>query len=314
MSLCSFPEKLTDWKLIHINEFIKLKDIEGIRFDFKSKNFNDGKGLSTHICAMANVIGGFIVLGIDDVKDKDGNLEFKKNGFSVGEEDIVKHNIFNHLSHIEPLPNIDIISIPEEDFQTFYYVIQIFLDDNKKPYFLKNKNLCYIRIGNKSEPADRLTILNLYSKFEEKRNEFFYLEKAIIQLKENFSRVIHDMDQIKAPYISELDILVPIDTKLVKDLITKVEWHLIGEPRYMLGETNIGKSQIIGLNHYIDKIEKINLYIQKFNSINDTTKKFQIIETIKDSPNFFHSTGQGTIDMLNQLTGVCTKIEQSLKY
>ena len=82
----------------------------------------------------------------------------------------------------------------------------------------------------------------------------------------------------------------------------------------MLGETNIGKSQIIGLTHYIDKIEKINLYIQKFNSIEDTTKKFQIIETIKNTPNFFHSTGEGTNDMLNQLTGICMKIEQSLKY
>jgi len=126
--------------------------------------------------------------------------------------------------------------------------------------------------------------------------------------------VIHEINQIQKPYISEGNLIVPINTRLVRDLITKVDWHLIGEPRYMLGKTIIGESQIIGLNHHIDEIEKINLYIQKFNNTEDITKKFQIIETIKYTPNFFHPTGQGTMEMINQFTGICTKIDQSLKY
>jgi len=89
LSFIQFPQKLTDWTLNHINEYIKLRDIEGIRFDFKSRNFNEGKGLSTHICAMANVIGGFIVLGIDilyltytpNLRKKGMNFLFRKSDF-----------------------------------------------------------------------------------------------------------------------------------------------------------------------------------------------------------------------------------------
>ena len=45
----------------NINELIKSKDIEDICFDFKSKDLIEGKGLSSHLCAMANRVGGFII-------------------------------------------------------------------------------------------------------------------------------------------------------------------------------------------------------------------------------------------------------------
>ena len=45
----------------NINGLIKSKDIEDICFDFKSKDLIEGKGLSSHLCAMANRVGGFII-------------------------------------------------------------------------------------------------------------------------------------------------------------------------------------------------------------------------------------------------------------
>jgi predicted HTH transcriptional regulator len=168
----SFPQNHSQWTLEHIDELIKLKDIEGVNFDFKSKDFSQGKGLVNHICAMSNVIGGYIVLGVDEHKENGELIRFKKNGFSFGEEDKVKQSIFNYASQIEPLSSVDLSRIIEKDSKTFYYVIQIYSIDNNKPYFVKTTKLCYIRMGNRSEPVDRFTILNLYSKFEEKRKDF----------------------------------------------------------------------------------------------------------------------------------------------
>ena len=241
-----YPDKVDEWKLENINELIKLKDIEDLRFDFKSKDLNEGKGLASHICAMANTVGGFIVLGIKENKSNNGDIiEFEKDGFKTGKEDEVKRSISNYLYQIEPLPKTDIQKIDEDTSKTFYFVIKILSVENNKPYFIKNRNVCYIRIGNQSIPADRNTILNLYSKFEEKKNQFLYLIAIIKQLTVDFSTTIHEISQIKKEWITENDILVPIDTRLVKEVITRVDWELLGDLRYLLGETTIGKGQII---------------------------------------------------------------------
>ena len=138
----NYPDKVEEWKLENINELIKLKDIEDIRFDFKGKDFNEGegkvKGLSPHICAMANTVGGFIVLGIEEIKNNDGDImEFQKNGFMTGKEDEVKRSISNYISQVEPLPKTDTQKIDEKDSNTFYFVIKILTDENNKPYFVK---------------------------------------------------------------------------------------------------------------------------------------------------------------------------------
>jgi predicted HTH transcriptional regulator len=123
----NYPDKVEEWKLENINELIKLKDIEDIRFDFKSKDLNEGKGLASHICAMANTVGGFLVLGIEENKNNNGNIiEFQKNGFMAGKEDEVKRSISNYISQVEPLPKINTLKI-DENSNTFYFVIKIYL-------------------------------------------------------------------------------------------------------------------------------------------------------------------------------------------
>ena len=305
----SFPQNLIEWKLGHIDELIKLKDIEGVDFDFKSKNLSQGKGLATHICAMSNVIGGYIVLGVDEYKENGVLIGFKKNGFSIGEEDKVKQSVFNCASQIEPLPNVDISSITENDSKTFYYVIKILSIDNNKPYFLKNTKLCYIRMGNRSEPADRFTILNLYSKFEEKRKDFSYLKTAISQLKEDFSQTIHEINLLNENSITNRTILTTIDTKIVKGLMIKVDWQFFGDTRYLLGETTIGETQKTGFYHYLKKIEKINIYIKKFNSLQNVSDKYKIIETLQGSSNYLLPQGQGTKEIMGQLDVIVSKID-----
>jgi Putative DNA-binding domain len=311
----SFPKSAMDWKIEDIDQLINLRDIEGINFDFKSKNFHEGKGLAKHICAMANVVGGYIILGIEEDKDIHQRLiGFRKDGFLLGEEDKVKNDIFNFVSKIEPFPEVETHTIQNNDNKTFYYVIKIFAEDNKKPYFDKNKHICYIRLGNESLPADRLIILNLYSKYEEKRKEFFYLKVAIDQLKENFNQTIYEINQFDEEFhLSKRDVLAYIDTKLVKEQIAKVDWKLIGDTRFLLGNTHSMEGfQLIGLYHYVNKIEKINLFIQKFNNLESISDKFKIIEILKQSPYYFGQNGQGTKEIIGQLDSLSTKIDNLL--
>jgi hypothetical protein len=86
----------------------------------------------------------------------------------------------------------------------------------------------------------------------------------------------------------------------------------LGNIRYEIGETIIGKGQIIGIIHNLKKLEKINLYIEKFNNNNDLEKQMTIINRIKGNPNFFDVNGQGTTEMVNYLNGICIKIDQFL--
>ena len=63
------------WKIDTINKLINLRDIESEDFDFKGKEI---KGLSTPLCVFSNTHGGFIVLGIDEIKNNQIITGFKK--------------------------------------------------------------------------------------------------------------------------------------------------------------------------------------------------------------------------------------------
>ena len=86
------PNNIKDWDLNTINELIKLRDIESEDFDFKG---TDMKNLANHLCAFANTHGGYLVLGIDEEKNNDVLMGFKKTGFKTEKEDHIKNEIRN---------------------------------------------------------------------------------------------------------------------------------------------------------------------------------------------------------------------------
>ena len=69
MSLfAGIPQKLESWKFHHLKKLSYLRDIESERFDFKGSSFRD---LDVDICAMANTLGGYLVLGVEENKSED---------------------------------------------------------------------------------------------------------------------------------------------------------------------------------------------------------------------------------------------------
>ena len=69
------PDRIEQWNLDIINQLTQLRDIESEDFDFKG---TDMKNLANHLCAFANTHGGYLVLGIDEEKNNDKLLRFKK--------------------------------------------------------------------------------------------------------------------------------------------------------------------------------------------------------------------------------------------
>jgi hypothetical protein len=154
----TIPNDLRKWDINLINKLITILSIEGDSFDFKSKEgLKDD--LLDDICGMANISGGFIVIGIEEIKSGQIITGFKKDGFSKGLEDEIQKKITNYIYEVEPTPLVEFITINDDVTRTFYPIINIISEEQKKPYFKKNGQ-CYIRVGSSSRAAQRSLILH----------------------------------------------------------------------------------------------------------------------------------------------------------
>ena len=113
MKFPSIPQNPKNWEIDNINELIKYPNIESETFDFKK----EPSELDEHICAMANTMGGILVLGISQVKSKDGKriIRFKKSGFLKGKEETILNQIVDNTFKVDPLPEIDVEHVHEKD-------------------------------------------------------------------------------------------------------------------------------------------------------------------------------------------------------
>ena len=156
------PDKLEDWNIQIIDCLTSLRDIESETFDFKGADF---KELYNHLCAMANTLGGTIVLGIDEVKDQQGHLtKYKKTGFANNKEDNVRNRVNNAMVNVEPIPNVSIRNVSDTN-NKFYTVLKVENENSNKPDFVKGSGQCYVRIGASSLPVTRTAIINVFTKF-----------------------------------------------------------------------------------------------------------------------------------------------------
>lgn len=257
------PKEIEDWNFNTINELIKLKDIESENFDFKGTKT---KELAKHLCAFANTKGGFLVLGIDEKVNGEIKIGFEKNGFNKGREDHVKNDIRNHQVQIEPIPDIQIKIIPEGE--KFFTVIQIEYNKFKKPYMLKEKGSCFVRIGGSTTPASRSTIIELSGDVRNFVQDLENLKASLIILREDFILTIG-----KFRYISPAapNRLAKLDLSLVRSNIVKCQSFLI--EKNLLGRLTKVKieEQITIILHTLDTL---NSYIDGFsNSTNVEIKK-----------------------------------------
>ncbi len=267
MGLINKPQKLEDWNLNVINELINYPDIESENFDFK-KEPNE---LSEHICAMANTVGGFIVLGIEEEKATDGKtiIRFKKSGFRGGEQDYITRQVGNQIIVIEPTPSLNISNILDGD--KFFTIIKIENENSKKPFILKDKGQCYVRIHNSSRPASRTTILKLFSSSIKEKKDVEVLKIACLITKE---LLLHSGETISFTNFQSSMKIPIVDLTLLRAVILKADWFLM--ERDLLGAHNSAGGYSSGISSTLHKIGQMNTYIKSYNMASNEIERKEL--------------------------------------
>ncbi len=269
------PDTIEKWKLDTINELVKLRDVESEDFDFKG---TDIRGLTTHLCAFANTHGGFTVLGIDEIKNNKIITGFEKNGFKIGMEDEIKKEIRNYQVQIDPTPELQIKTISED--KKFFVVIKIENNKFNKPYFIKEKGICYVRIGSSSTPASRNTIIELFSDVNKQIQDLENLKASILLLKEDF---ILTIDKFRYVSSAAPNRLAKLDLTLFRNNIVRCQSFLI-EKKFLgqLLETRTGPI-ITPILHTLDTL---NSYIDGFSNSTDVLIKGSLQSQIEKNASF----------------------------
>lgn len=291
----NIPERIEDWNITTINELIKYKDVESERLDFKSE-IND---LSIHICAMANTSGGFLVIGVREIKTQDGKsiIKFEKTGFKDGEQDNIKTQIGNSCYNVEPNPSIKVESISEG--QLFYPIIKIENEISKKPFFIKGKSQCFVRIDNSTRPASRTTIMNLFGNSIEIKNNVERLRVSSLLLKESIMHASSDVSILN--WDSPMKIPL-INLDFIRDVVLITERFL--RENNLFGEHTSQSSYTTGINSILHKLETFNTYAKAYNSALDPEGRRQMYGHLLSWGVGSHNV-EDAIKFLDQTSGIC---------
>ena len=307
MSLPTIPQEPQGWNIDIIDELIKILSIESENFDFKgtelNKNYDE---LYNDICAMANTSGGHIVLGIGEEKAPDGRLiRFVKQGFRHGDNDKIIQTVTNNIYNIEPTPNVETpITIYEKDDKKFYLVIKINTVEIQKPHFTKNRNQCYVRIGNSSRHASRNTVLHLFSNYIERRREAKKLLTVVNFIRESVIFISHDLEQLNDGRLIPL-----IDVGTLKIAIAATEWLIEEKGLFGGHDNNNYDRQTVGVYYHLRELETLNCYLDIYNRSADESRKKAIKQDLCERQYWCQGRGKSTetIGFLENLRNAATE-------
>lgn len=305
----AIPGNLADWNLDIINDLLRYKDIESETFDF-TESCNK---LCDAICAMANVNGGQVIIGISEDRDKQKSRNLKGfigKGFDKGQEDNVLKDIGNEVYKVEPTVKMEKPRIiPNGD--KFYVVVKIPNNDSMKPYVLKDQGKILVRLGNSNKPASRTAMMGLFSTYLQKRSDVQQLRATLSlfrQLFENTTQKIALLsydDKEHGLNISQLDI------DLLKRGIVSSQWFL--EKNDLLGGYNYNvdlTSQTYGLYPMLYELINLNTLIEQFNFRNEKTNISSLKSNLQ-SWGHYQGNYRKVLDQINKTIKICdTFIEQ----
>ena len=278
----NIPKDPNDWNIQVIDSLLLILSIEGDTFDFKGnildKRFEE---IYNDFCAMSNSLGGTMVLGIREDKAPDGTLiRFAKEGFDIGEEDIVNQKIASSLHNVEPVSTASTRLVTDSNQNKFYPVIQIMMIDTNKPYFTKNRGQCYIRVGNTNQIASRGVILNLQRNLMDRVKSVQRLQVAVKFFKESFMLTVEELENVDPDGIQKIPL---VDLRILVESIISNEWLLLQKGLLGGHMDNNFNSQTIGTYSHLRELEKLNTYLSSYNTESDISKKIAIKRYLCDS-------------------------------
>jgi len=269
MEIPKIPHTLEEWDIEKLDELIQYVGIESDTLDFKK----EANKLEEHICAMANTKGGYIVLGINQIKSKDGKkiIRFEKKGFTHGKEDNIKNDITNHVLLLEPVPNMGIDHIHERNGKKFYTILKIENNNSSKPYFVTSTDQCFVRIQASKTRASRSVIFNLFSTNIEQRKNLESLRSACGLVKESTLHIIRDIHNASPTSTMKIPIL---DLTYLRSSVISCEWFL--KENNLWGEHTGQGSYTHGINSLLHELELMNIYVKAYDDSHDTSERHSL--------------------------------------
>lgn len=299
LEISKFPSNPEDWTSDLIYEICKYSDIESEKFDLKLKP----NRLYEDICAMANTENGFIVLGVDEIKQNNKIISFEPVGFPNGEQDSLSNEIGNYVSNVEPLPNVKSEHIPDENKKIFFTVLKIVGNLSDRPYFVKGTDQCFVRIQRTTQRVGRSAILNLFSSVAIQKTNLQRLLSSLFILKQDVKSVIGEMRTYSPENQTRT---APIDLSFVRNYVIENESFL--SKNGLLGNRT-EDSISDGIVPVLHAVETLNEQIKAYNSTHDINLKSEIRMQIIGHGYVLNSTLLATEKTIDKIT---SKIETRL--
>ena len=292
MGIPTIPQNLDDWNIDVIDSLLDVPTIESETLECK-REINPSS-LPKHICAMANVRGGFILVGLDEKKTSDGKKSgYGKTGLNL-DEDEINQRMSSAVYEIEPTPMVKSICIP--DGAKTYAVIHIPEEKSKKPFFVKNGG-CHIRVGSSSLPASRSIVMSLFEGLEKKRNLISFVAslkmlKAELGATRAYMKSISPGDQTRP---------AQVDVEFVVTGVIKNQAFLVENG--LFGENDSGPVQ--GILKAIQTIRQLNVQIAAYNTMHHPDLKARIRNRLYTSSDVLSCNLDETPSLIEKVVSVC---------
>lgn len=267
MDIPNIPQNLDNWNMDVIDSLLGISTIESETLECKREI--KPTSLPKHICAMANVHGGFILVGLGEKMNGGKKSGYEKIGLDF-DEDEINQRVSNARHEIEPTPMVKLKCIL--DGAKTYAIINIPEEKSKKPFFVKNGG-CHIRVGSSSFPASRSIVMNLFEGLEEKKN----LLSLVASLKILKAELGDTLAYIKSIHPANQTRPAQVDMGFVMADVTKNQAFLEDNDLF----ADISNNQVTGgILKVIQTIRKSNAQIEAYNSTQDPSQKREMLKLL----------------------------------
>lgn len=149
LELNIFGKKLSEVTSDDVKDFCQKQNREGINLDYK-KDFSSPKKIAKTVAAMANTLGGWVIIGVDD----DGDDKPKLPAEGIDWDKQLSLRVTNLvIDNISP-PALPIVHVCEPDKKNKTFVVLYVQESNNAPHWLFNENKLCIRLADRTSSAE----------------------------------------------------------------------------------------------------------------------------------------------------------------
>lgn len=232
LELNIFGKKLTDVNVNDVKDFCQKQNREGINLDYK-KDFSSPKKIAKTIAAMANTLGGWVIIGVDD----DGNDKPKLPVEGLDWDKQLSLQVTNLvIDNISP-PALPIIHVCDPDKNNKTFVVLYVQESKDAPHWLFNENKLCIRLADRTSSTEweRLASADEWEYLRQKRENALQAFKMHRELLDDLfdaydykSEYNHRRSQGSTGVISSM----PMMPRLAGEENTKEKLNIIISPKY----------------------------------------------------------------------------------